>query len=110
MLAQWEYYTGNSIYSQPGYQKGFPGMPSEDQSWRLAPDVSFPAGPSIAVYFNGGLIGGWGGTSFAAPMFAGVIADIDSVLYPGVEQQMDMQECLACSSMAYPTAPEHTMT
>lgn len=77
------YYTGNSIYAQPGYQKGFSGVPSEGQSWRLAPDVSFPAGPSIAVYFNGGLVGGWGGTSFAAPMFAGVIADIDSVLYQG---------------------------
>lgn len=67
------YFTGNGIYSQPGYQSGT--VPSN--GYRDSPDISFPAGPSIAVYFNGGLVGGWGGTSFAAPMIAGVIAEPD---------------------------------
>lgn len=73
------YYTGNSIYDQPGYQTlyGTPGMPSTANSWRLIPDVAFPAAPSIVVLFDGKLVGGYGGTSFAAPMFAGVIANMD---------------------------------
>ncbi len=66
------YFTGNSIYAQPGYQNGI----TPSNGYRNVPDLSFPAGPSIAVYFNGGLVGGWGGTSFAAPMIAGVIADL----------------------------------
>lgn len=67
------YVTTVSYDTQPSYQSGV----APNNGYRDIPDVSFPAAPQIAVYFNDKLTYG-AGTSFATPMLAGVIADLDS--------------------------------
>jgi len=68
-------------FPQPYYQSSeIVTVPSN--GYRDVPDISFPASPAIALYYNGG----WqeaDGTSFAAPMFAGLVADL--VSYSGFD-------------------------
>ncbi|MDA8143078.1 MAG: hypothetical protein M0T81_03760 [Thermoplasmatales archaeon] len=63
-----------SIYSQPVYQSIDPQVPHN--GYRDVPDLAFIAAPYIATYFNGGFVA-YSGTSYAVPMFAGIIAGLD---------------------------------
>jgi len=86
----------SSLVARPSWQKGVPGIPSG--SWRLVPDISFYSSPGFPGYLyctsdssnwgtgqtssctNGfrdnssGLLTVAGGTSFATPIFAGMMA------------------------------------
>jgi len=64
----------NTNFAQPGYQSSL-AIRAPSNGYRDTPDISFPAWHSIAIYFNGKWVGGYGGTSFATPMFAGLVAD-----------------------------------
>lgn len=64
----------NTNFAQPSYQSS-EKIKAPNNGYRDIPDISFPSAPSIALYFNGNWVGGYGGTSFAAPMFAGLVAD-----------------------------------
>jgi hypothetical protein len=63
-----------SYFSQPSFQSIYT-IKAVQNGYRDTPDISFPASPSVAVYFNGAWVK-IVGTSAAAPMFAGVLADI----------------------------------
>lgn len=66
----------------PAYQVG-KGIPT-NIPYRLVPDVAFnAAGQNGAYWFYlaGALTNGYDGTSFASPMFAGVLADIEEQVY-----------------------------
>jgi subtilase family serine protease len=59
----------------PNYQLPFittPGRGSKTR--RNVPDVAANAEPDMFVCASGGCAGGWGGTSFSAPIWAGIIA------------------------------------
>ncbi len=62
-----------SIYSQPAYQYIDPQIPHN--GYRDVPDLAFVAAPYIATYVNGGFVA-YSGTSYAALMFAGIIAGL----------------------------------
>ena len=71
----------STLYSQPSYQKG---VVTQSTTNRTVPDVSFDADPNsgVPVYdsYDNGASRPWeqvGGTSLAAPMWAGVIAIAD---------------------------------
>jgi len=59
----------------PFYQVGT-GVPT-GINYRLFPDVALNAGATYYFYFNGSLNGGYCGTSFASPVFAGSLADVE---------------------------------
>ena len=62
------------LFTQPAWQAG-PGVPSDNA--RHVPDVAMAAAfahDGFLVYTGGALYGGNGGTSVAAPTFAGVVA------------------------------------
>ncbi len=93
---------GTSMFTaRPSWQAGVPGIPSG--SFRLVPDVSLTASPNNAGYLycssdtsvgiNGSCANGFrdanntyltvaGGTSFAAPIFAGMVALINQSTTP----------------------------
>ena len=60
----------SKIFAKPQYQNYIPGTK------RNSPDIAFNSDPGtgIQLYFNGKLAYGIGGTSLAAPFFAGFIA------------------------------------
>ncbi len=71
----------SSVEAQPSYQKG---VVTQTTSWRANPDVAYDADPNtgFAVYdsYNNGSAAPWsqfGGTSDAAPQWAGLIAIAD---------------------------------
>jgi subtilase family serine protease len=70
------------FYSEPAYQET---LPSADQSllqsWRGVPDVAADADPNtgVRVYISGQWYSGYGGTSIAAPIWAGVMAIADQM-------------------------------
>jgi len=66
----------NTYYNQPQYQKS-EAVKAPSNGYRDYPDLAFPSAPAIAVYYSGGFIQA-AGTSFASPMIAGMVADIDS--------------------------------
>lgn len=61
----------SNVFSTPSYQSNLPGPLV--LKGRGVPDVSFSARPSVGyfVYFNGSWLGA-GGTSFGAPIWAGI--------------------------------------
>ena len=68
----------SQVEGQPGYQNG---VVTQSSSFRTAPDVAFDADPStgVAIYdsYNNGTSRPWeiiGGTSVAAPAWAGILA------------------------------------
>lgn len=73
----WSYSSGGyatydtNLYSQPSYQTSDSQVPHN--GYRDTPDLSFVAAPYIATYYNGHF-DIYCGTSYAAPMFAGIIA------------------------------------
>jgi subtilase family serine protease len=72
----------SSFYSEPSYQQS---LPSSDQTLlkgrRGVPDVAALANPDtgVKVIINGQWTPGYGGTSIAAPQWAGVIAIADQM-------------------------------
>jgi hypothetical protein len=71
----------SQVESQPSYQSG---VVTQSHTFRTAPDVAFDADPEtgVAVYdsYNNGSSTPWevlGGTSVAAPSWAGIIAVVD---------------------------------
>jgi kumamolisin len=60
----------STLFDKPQYQNFIPGIK------RNSPDIAFNSDPNtgIQLYFNGNLAYGIGGTSLAAPFFAGFIA------------------------------------
>ena len=68
----------SSLFASPEWQPRFPGAPAD--AGRSVPDVSADAETGVLVYLTGY---GWttgGGTSQAAPIWAGVLALIDNAL------------------------------
>jgi subtilase family serine protease len=60
----------------PGYQDGLDGVNGASKVYRNSPDVALNAQGYYACY-DGTCATGWGGTSFAAPLWAGYIALAD---------------------------------
>jgi subtilase family serine protease len=63
------------VFAEPSYQYGV-----QRSGLRTVPDVSYDADPNSGVYIYDGLAGGWqivGGTSAAAPQWAGLIAEVN---------------------------------
>ena len=60
----------STLFDKPQYQNFIPGIK------RNSPDIAFNSDPNtgIQLYFNGNLAYGIGGTSLAAPFFAGFVA------------------------------------
>ncbi len=75
------------IFRNPSWQTG-PGVPED--GFRDVPDVAFPASPvhdTVYVY-TGGAGAYFGGTSVAAPVFAGMVALLNHYLVStGIESQ-----------------------
>jgi hypothetical protein len=71
---------GNSVeYLKPSWQVGIPGVTG---SGRGGPDVALEMDFHYPIYYGGGVSTGWGGTSFGAPEWNGVMATIiDAALY-----------------------------
>ena len=68
---------GMSLYvHRPSWQPGVTGSPPCGQYCREVPDISANAGVGMVVYADG-MWGAGVGTSFAAPLVAGVVADTD---------------------------------
>ncbi|AXI04712.1 peptidase S53 [Aquirhabdus parva] len=65
----------SKIEAAPAWQSGI----TASSTWRGLPDVGFDADPNsgVKVYVNG-VIQQWGGTSLAAPIFAGLWARLQS--------------------------------
>ncbi len=63
-----------TYYSQPTSQS-METIKAPSNLYRDVPDISMPAAPYLSVFFNGNLIKD-AGTSFAAPMMAGLMADV----------------------------------
>ncbi len=70
----------SSFFSLPSYQSGLTGTAS--QAFRNVPDVSMPA-DSDSIYVNGAW-GGVGGTSWSAPEFAAMTAEVDQYCQNGL--------------------------
>ncbi len=69
----------STLFPKPAWQTG-PGVPADNA--RMVPDVSFSSSwnhDSWITYLNGSA-GGFGGTSVAAPVFAGVLALLNQSL------------------------------
>ncbi len=64
-----------SFNVRPAWQVGT-GVPT-DVNYRMSPDVSLNAGTPYEFFLNGSLTGGYSGTSFSSPVFAGALADIE---------------------------------
>lgn len=69
------YATGGGVstyFAKPAYQKSVQG------NMRCVPDIALNADPDtgIVLFINGTLMGGIGGTSMSAPLFAGYLASI----------------------------------
>jgi uncharacterized protein (TIGR03437 family) len=63
----------SSYFTKPSWQTG-PGVPND--GYRDVPDVSFASSPDHdgLLFYSGGSLGVVGGTSVAAPTFAGIMA------------------------------------
>lgn len=69
----------SAFYAKPFWQTG-PGVPNDNA--RDLPDVAFPASPDHDGYevYTGGAFQVYGGTSFASPVFAGMVALLNQYL------------------------------
>ena len=69
----------SAFYTKPFWQTG-PGVPNDNA--RNIPDVAFPASPDHDGYevYTGGALQVYGGTSFASPVFAGMVALLNQYL------------------------------
>ncbi len=64
-----------SFNARPAYQRGT-GVPT-NVNYRMFPDVSLNGGSPYYFVFNGAVQGGYMGTSFSSPTFAGSLADAE---------------------------------
>jgi subtilase family serine protease len=92
-------------YAEPSWQKGMPGMAMNGV--RNLPDVSIFAGGSvwrhsyvICATDQGGCVHGWHGTSFGAPIMAGVQALVDQYLAVSVGNPNTVYYRLAAAEYA----------
>lgn len=74
----------SSFFSLPSYQLGLTGTAS--QTFRNVPDVSMPA-DSDSIYVNGAW-SGVGGTSWSAPAFAAMTAEVDQYCQSGLSSSV----------------------
>jgi hypothetical protein len=76
------YVSSDPFNKLPAFQKGT-GVP-KNIPYRLTPDISLDADPTTGyeIYVQGRLQG-WGGTSCAAPTFAGALADCEQQIIAG---------------------------
>ena len=103
----------SSYESQPSYQKG---VVTQSNTYRTVPDVAFDADPNSGVAvidsYDFGTSSPWaqvGGTSLAAPMWAGVIAIADQGLASAGKGTLTSAQTLA-KIYALPSADFHDIT
>ncbi len=104
----------STVESQPSYQTG---VVTQSTTRRTAPDVAFDANPStgVSVYdsYNNGTSTPWeilGGTSVAAPCWAGIIAVADQGRVAAGETTMDSRTNTLPLLYAAPAADFHDVT
>jgi len=68
-----------NFFTQPAYQSS-ETVTAPNNGVRDTPDISFPASPDIVDYFEGNWVQD-AGTSYATPMFGGVVADIAAMTH-----------------------------
>jgi subtilase family serine protease len=104
----------SKYYSQPSYQKG---VVTQTNSFRSVPDVAMDADPNsgVPVYdtYDNGSGSPWvqvGGTSLAAPMWAGVIAIANQGRALGGQGSLDGQQDTLPKLYSLPSTNFHDVT
>ncbi len=104
----------SQVESQPTYQTG---IVTQSSSFRTAPDIAFDADPStgVSVYdsYNNGTTTPWeviGGTSVAAPAWAGIIAVADQGRVLDSEGTLDSRSNTLPLLYSAPAADFHDIT
>jgi subtilase family serine protease len=107
----------------PSYQSGLNGVNGASKTLRNAPDVAMEANFDNYVCAFGSCQGGWGGTSFATPRWAGYMAlanqdsypaigFINPIIYPigeGSNYHTDFHDITSGSNGAYSAAPGYDL-